>query len=250
MTAPVFLVPPDSLAAGDRLAGSPLLLDGVEGHHAARVRRVRPGERVDVTDGAGRIAECVVTEVTGGGVRLTVGATFAVPPPAPRVVVVQALPKGERGELAVEMLTEVGVDAIVPWAAARCVTQWRGPRGERSRERWVAHAREATKQARRPWLPEVRPLASTGDVASLLSGAALGVVLHESAGEPLAAAPVPTDGDVLLVVGPEGGVTDEELAAFRSAGARVCRLGPSVLRASTAGTAAAAVVLANSGRWR
>jgi len=244
VTPAVFLVAPD------RITGAPLVLDGPEGHHAARVRRVRPGERVDVTDGAGNLAECVVDALDADVVRLAVLARRTVPAPSPRVVVAQALPKGDRGELAVEMLTEVGVDVVVPWSAARCVTQWRGERGQRSLEKWRSHAREAAKQARRAWLPEVRAAASTADVAALLGTASLGVVLHESADEPLAGLAVPADGEVVLVVGPEGGITGDEVDAFRSAGARVVRLGDSVLRASTAGTAAAAVVLANSGRWR
>jgi 16S rRNA (uracil1498-N3)-methyltransferase len=244
VTPAVFLV--DS----DRITGASLVLDGPEGHHAARVRRVRPGERVDVTDGAGSLAECVVDAVDADVVRLAVVARRTVPAPSPRVVVAQALPKGDRGELAVEMLTEVGVDVVVPWSAARCVTQWRGERGQRSLEKWRSHAREAAKQARRAWLPEVRAAASTADVAALLRTASLGVVLHESADEPLADLAVPEDGDVVLVVGPEGGIAGDEVDAFRSAGARVVRLGDSVLRASTAGTTAAAVVLANSGRWR
>jgi 16S rRNA (uracil1498-N3)-methyltransferase len=233
-----------------RVAADPVVLDGPEGHHAARVRRVRPGERVDVTDGCGTVAACVVDTVDRDVVTLRVVERRASPQATPRVVVAQALLKGDRGELATEMLTEVGVDVVVPWAAARCVTQWRGERGERALDKWRAHAREAAKQARRSWFPDVRGAASSADVAELLRPAALGVVLHESAAEPLAALPVPTDGDVVLVVGPEGGIADDELAAFASAGARVARLGDTVLRASTAGTAAAAVVLANSGRWR
>jgi 16S rRNA (uracil1498-N3)-methyltransferase len=244
VTPAVFVVPTD------RLGGDRVVLDGAEGHHAARVRRVRAGERVDVTDGSGGLAECVVATVDRDVVTLDVVARRTVPEPAPRIVVAQALVKGDRGELAVEMLTEVGVDVIVPWAAARCVAEWRGERGDRALERWRAHAREAAKQARRARFPEVFAAARTPDVAALIERAALGVVLHESADAALPTLDVPPAGDVVLVVGPEGGITADELAAFGAAGAQVARLGDSVLRASTAGTAAAAVVLANSGRWR
>jgi 16S rRNA (uracil1498-N3)-methyltransferase len=231
------------------LAADPIVLGGAEGHHAARVRRVRPGERVDVTDGRGHVAECVVATVERDVLSLSVVGRREVPAPRPRLVVVQALPKGDRGELAVEMLTEVGVDEVVPWAAGRCVVQWRGDRGARALERWRHHAREAAKQAHRAWLPLVRDLATTDEVAALLKAATLGAVLHESASRSLTSLAFPSDGEVVLVVGPEGGVSDDELANFDAAGAGVCRLGDTVLRTSTAGVAAAAVTFARCGRW-
>jgi 16S rRNA (uracil1498-N3)-methyltransferase len=165
------------------------------------------------------------------------------------VAVVQGIAKGERGELAVQAMTEVGVDAIVPWAAARSVAQWRGERGDRSRERWALTAREAAKQARRAWLPEVPPAEATTDVAARLAASALGLVLHEEADAPLSAVELPPAGEITVVVGPEGGITPEELAAFAAAGAVAVRLGASVLRTSTAGVAALAVLSLRLGRW-
>lgn len=243
------MTPPLFLAATAELAGDRVTLSGPEGHHAARVRRVSAGEAVEVTDGEGLLVSGRVAVVSGDTVSVDVVARRRLPPPAPRLVVVQALPKGERGELAVELMTEVGVDVVVPWAAARCVVQWRGERGARARSRWAAHAREAGKQAHRAWLPRVTELASTADVSALLAPAAVAVVLHESASVPLSRVALPRDGDVVLVVGPEGGLTDDEVAGFAAAGAQACRLGDTVLRTSTAGVAAAAVVLARSGRW-
>jgi 16S rRNA (uracil1498-N3)-methyltransferase len=158
------------------------------------------------------------------------------------------LPKGDRGELAVETMTEVGVDVVVPWAAARCVTRWRDARGQKALSRWRTSGHSAAKQSRRAWFPEVSELATTAEVSGLLSAAALGVVLHESATAPLATVELPSAGDVVLVVGPEGGVSDDELSAFREAGAATYRLGETVLRTSTAGTAALAVLSATS-RW-
>ncbi|HVF18933.1 MAG TPA: 16S rRNA (uracil(1498)-N(3))-methyltransferase [Mycobacteriales bacterium] len=241
MTAPLFYVVD--------VAGTTLRLDGPDGHHAAVVRRLRIGERVDAGDGAGRVAECVVSSVGSGVVDLDVVAHRVELPPAPRLVVVQALAKGERAEDAVEAMTEVGVDEIVPWAAARSVARWDGARGEKALARWRVTAREAGKQARRAWLPEVTDLATTAAVVSRLRQAALGVVLHESATTPLAGLQMPAAGVVVVVVGPEGGVSDEELAAFAGVGASAYRLGSSVLRTSTAGVAAGAVILAASGRW-
>ncbi|MFI6326169.1 16S rRNA (uracil(1498)-N(3))-methyltransferase [Nonomuraea sp. NPDC050556] len=242
MTVPVFL-------ASDLGVSGEIVLDGPEGRHAAAVRRMRVGERLDLTDGAGAVAECEVLEALKDSLRLSVSRRYVVEPPAVRLVVVQGLPKGDRGELAVEMMTEAGVDVIVPWAAARCVTQWKGDRADKALARWRSTAREAGKQARRFHLPSVPPLMSTGQVASLLGEAALGVVLHEEAASGLASLALPAAGDVVLVVGPEGGISREEIDAFTAAKAVPALLGPTVLRTSTAGVAAAAVVMARTGRW-
>ncbi len=244
MTAPVFLVAPDALA------GDPVTLDGPEGRHAVTVRRLRTGEEVVLTDGAGHAAHGTVAAVHGGD-RLEVAVTrrLAEQPPAVRLTVVQALPKGDRGELAVETMTEAGVDVVVPWAAARCVTRWKGDRAGKALARWRSTAREAGKQARRLRLPHVTEPMTTEQVAALLGSAAFAAVLHEEGGAPLATAELPPSGDIVLVVGPEGGVAPEELTVFAAAGALPHRLGPTVLRTSTAGVAATAVLHARTGRW-
>ncbi|MEU0387954.1 16S rRNA (uracil(1498)-N(3))-methyltransferase [Streptomyces chartreusis] len=245
MTAPVFVVEHFDTGEGGRY-----VLDGPEGRHAVSVKRLRPGEDVVLTDGAGRWADGVVLD-TEGKDRLIVrlDPVTEEPPEQPRVTVVQALPKGDRGELAVETMTEVGVDAIVPWAAARCITQWKGDRGLKALGKWRATAREAGKQSRRVRFPQVADAATTKQVAALLAGADFAAVLHESGDEALATAELPSSGEIVLVVGPEGGVAPEELALFAQAGGKAYRLGRSVLRTSTAGTAAAAVLLARTGRW-
>lgn len=243
MSVPVFLADPARLAA-DRV-----LLDGPEGRHAATVRRLRQGERVDLTDGAGLMAACVVAVVGRDSLELDVLSRAHVPAPEPRLVVVQALPKGERGELAVETMTEVGVDEIVPWAAERCVTRWRADRKDKSLARWRNAGREAAKQARRGRLPEIADLATTERVAARLAGAAAGLVLHEEAERPLSELCPPRTGEIVIVVGPEGGIAPGEIETFVAAGAVPIRLGPTVLRTSTAGVAAAAVLLSAVGRW-
>jgi 16S rRNA (uracil1498-N3)-methyltransferase len=245
VTAPVFVVEHFDAGGGGRY-----VLDGPEGRHAVSVKRLRAGEDVVLTDGAGRWADCVVLDTEGKDrLILQLDSVSEEPAEQPRVTVVQALPKGDRGELAVETMTEVGVDAIVPWAAARCITQWKGDRGVKALGKWRATAREAGKQSRRVRFPEVAEAATTKQVAALLAGADFAAVLHESGDEPLATAELPSTGDIVLVVGPEGGVAPEELALFEEAGAEAYRLGRSVLRTSTAGTAAAAVLLARTGRW-
>jgi 16S rRNA (uracil1498-N3)-methyltransferase len=163
---------------------------------------------------------------------------------------VQAIPKGDRGELAVEVLTEVGVARIVPWAASRSVAVWKGERAGKSLARWRATAREASKQARRPWFAEVLPMAMTAEVAALVASADLAVVLHQEAASSLGSLDVPSAGSLVVVVGPEGGLTDDEVAAFEAAGAHAVRLGSEVLRTSTAGVAAVAALLSRTSRWR
>ena len=248
MTAPVFVTGPgelDALAPGDVFA-----LEGPEGRHAVSARRLRAGEEVVLTDGAGTAASGTVAAVEGKDrMDVAVVDVRTEPVPRPRLTVVQALPKGDRGEVAVETMTETGVDAVVPWTASRCVTQWKGERGRKSLAKWRATAREAGKQSRRTRFPEITEAASTREVARLLAGAAFAGVLHEAGEVPLATAPLPAEGDLVLVVGPEGGVSPEELAMFEEAGAVPYKLGPSVLRTSTAGTAAGAVLLARTGRW-
>jgi 16S rRNA (uracil1498-N3)-methyltransferase len=241
--------PPLFLVASGELAGPVVRLTGNEGHHAAIVRRLRIGERADVTDGAGTLAEGVVSGVAKDSVTIDVRALHTVPPPEPRLTVAQALPKGDRGELAVELMTEVGVDAIIPWSAERSITRWQAERGEKALGKWRSTAREAAKQSRRPWLPEVAELATTSVLAKRAAGAALAVVLEADAAARLHDLPLPERGELMLVVGPEGGISPAERAALREAGAIEARLGPTVLRTSTAGAAAAAILLSRAARW-
>ena len=246
MTLPTF-VHDDT---GSLSAGASVELAGDEGRHAVVVRRLRAGERIVLTDGLGAAATCTVRAVATASLTGEVEEIRHQPVEEPLVTVVQAIPKGDRGELAVEVLTEVGADVIVPWAAERCVSVWRGDRAVKSLARWRTTAREAAKQARRAWFPQVEEPATTAQVVELLRTASVPVVLHEAASGPLADLPVPGRGEIVIVVGPEGGLADEELAAFAEAGAEPVRLGSSVLRTSTAGVAAAAALLARTPRWR
>lgn len=246
MSLPVHLVA--SLAGV--AVGAVVEVTGDEAHHAVAVRRLRVGEQVVLTDGEGR---SITGSVASTGKRVfgvEVGSVVSVDRPAPAFTVVQALPKGERGELAVEVLTEVGVDVVVPWAASRSVAVWKGERAVKSHARWQATAREAGKQSRRSWLPTVTPLASTDSVRDLVADADLAVVLHEGATVPLTGVDVPAAGRVVVVVGPEGGIAPDELALLEAAGAVTVRLGDEVLRTSTAGVVAVAALLSRTDRWR
>ncbi|MEI2713556.1 MAG: 16S rRNA (uracil(1498)-N(3))-methyltransferase [Nocardioides sp.] len=243
MSLPVHVVP--SLDG----IGREVIVEGDEAHHAVVVRRLKVGERLILTDGCGSSVAGAVTQTAKRSFTVAVEEVRHTPEPSPRITVVQALPKGERGELAVEVLTEIGVARILPWAAARSVAVWRGERAAKSHAKWAATAREAAKQARRVWHPEVLPLADTADVLTLIRGAEASVILHEEATESLLSAVSNDAVDLVIVVGPEGGLTDEEVALFEAAGARSVRLGAEVLRTSTAGVAAAAAVLSRGPRW-
>jgi 16S rRNA (uracil1498-N3)-methyltransferase len=242
VTPPLFIVP-------DLGTGNSLVLTGAEAHHAATVKRVAVGEIVLLSDGQGGLAETRVIEVERERVLVTVLFRTALPDPDLRFVVVQALPKGERAELAVEVLTELGADEIVPWSAARCISQWRGEKADKGVAKWRRTALEASKQSRRARIPLVTGLATTSGVMRRIIDAEQALVLHEDATEPLTEVKLPPSGDVLLIVGPEGGISPEEAGRFAEAGALPVRLGGEVLRTSTAGAAALAVLSSKAGRW-
>lgn len=243
---PLFLV--DELPSSDGLT-----LDGDEARHAATVRRSRVGERVMLGDGAGSIALCEVVAVRSGrdaALDLVVVRRDSASRPEPRVVIAQALVKGDRGELAVELATEAGADAIVPWRAARCVARWdEGPRGAKALARWRSSARAATKQARRPWLAEVCEPVGTPGLVELVRAAGAALVLDGEASRGIGDVSLPTAGELVVIVGPEGGITEEERDAVAAAGGVPVRLGPSVLRTSTAAAVALGAIGALSARW-
>ena len=247
MTDRMFLLAgPGWMAAS---AGDEVEVTGPEGRHAVGVVRIRAGETV-LLGGEGRRAEAVVTHTERDTFAARLVGVTDEPEPSPRFVLVQALAKGGRDEQAVETATELGVDEVVPWQSARSVAVWRGAeRAAKGRQRWEAVAWAATKQSRRARVPVVAEPAGTRTVADRLAAADLGLVLHEDAETRLAGVPLPAAGEVVLVVGPEGGIAASELDAFLAAGARPVRLGAEVLRSSSAGPAALAVVSAMA-RWR
>lgn len=235
----------EALDAADFVVGGALVLTGAEARHAATVSRIRAGESIRVGDGRGRIATATVTEAAPARLDLAVDAVESIPAATPRLVLVQALAKGDRDELAVQAATELGADEIVPWQAARSVSRWVGPKADKGRERWASIVREASKQSLRAWVPEVAPIVSTKQLAA--RGERI-LVLEPSASVALTSLRF-DERDVLLVVGPEGGVAPDELAQLADAGAELVRMGTNVLRTSTAGPAAVAVLSAALGRW-
>ncbi|MCM6763764.1 16S rRNA (uracil(1498)-N(3))-methyltransferase [Rathayibacter sp. ZW T2_19] len=237
----------ESLDSGDFVAGGRLALTGAEARHAATVSRIRAGETIRVGDGRGLVATAVVESSEPSRVALVVESVEESAAPTPRLVLAQALAKGDRDELAVQAATELGIDEVVPWQAARSISRWSGPKEEKGRERWRSIVREASKQSLRARVPEVSAVASTRLLADRAATERV-LVLEPSAGVRLSALE-PDGRDIVLVVGPEGGVAPEELALLAAAGAEAVALGDTVLRTSTAGPAAIAVLSARLGRW-
>lgn len=233
--------------AAPAVAGDTVALEGAEAKHAAVVRRVRVGEEVTLGDGEGVWLEGEVASVAPALVEVRVTSRTALPAPSPRITLVQALAKGDRDELAVQAACELGVDEIVPWQSARSISRWEGAKAEKGRERWKTIAREASKQAHRAWLPRVSAPVTTSQLAARAESARV-LVLDPAASLRLSSL-TPDERDLVLVVGPEGGIAPEEFALFHDAGAERVLLGDSVLRTSTAGPAAIAVLSVALGRW-
>jgi 16S rRNA (uracil1498-N3)-methyltransferase len=228
-------------------------VSGDEGFHAATVRRIRPGEEVTLGDGAGGMARCVVQETGRDGLRARVLERWDVAPARPACTVVQALPKADRSELAVELATEAGADGFVAWQAERCVARWQGERAGNGLRRWRAVVRSAARQSRRAHIPPVEGPLSTAAlcdrVREAVAAGATVLALHESATEPLSDSVDPRVDSILLIVGPEGGIAAEEIAALTDAGATAVRLGPTVLRTSTAAAVALGALGVLTPRW-
>jgi 16S rRNA (uracil1498-N3)-methyltransferase len=232
--------------------GEVAVVDGDEGFHAANVRRIRPGEELDLSDGAGEVAHCVIEEVGNGRLSARVMARRTVASPTPTVTVAQALPKSDRSELAVEVATEAGADAFVAWQASRCVARWDGQaKVDKGLRRWRAVARSAARQSRRAYIPPVSGVVSTTELVERVRDTASTrvLVLHESATLSIADVPLAQADSLVLIVGPEGGIAEDELAALTEAGATAVRLGPTVLRTSTAAAVALGALGVLTNRW-
>ncbi|MGO4691163.1 16S rRNA (uracil(1498)-N(3))-methyltransferase [Glaciibacter sp. 2TAF33] len=254
----------ESLRPEDCAPGAVVSVGGSEAKHAVTVSRIRPGEQLQLGNGAGLMLRGTVVSAAAAELTLEVAEATVTAAPSPRIRLVQALAKGDRDELAIQAATELGVDGVIPWAAARSVSRWEGAKVAKGRERWASIVREATKQSIRPWLPEVSELASTKQLASL-AGSTRMLLLEPTASARLTevaglraagnAGSTRTDSgtdsgtDIILVVGPEGGIAPSELALLDQAGAVAVRLGETVLRTSTAGPAALAILNQALGRW-
>ncbi|WP_179472605.1 16S rRNA (uracil(1498)-N(3))-methyltransferase [Mycolicibacterium vinylchloridicum] len=233
--------------------GERAVVDGDEGFHAATVRRIRPGEALVLSDGDGALARCEVEETSKRGFSARVLERWTAPRPAPTVTVAQGIPKSERSELAIELATEAGADDFIAWQADRCVARWDGERAEKGLRRWRAVARSAARQSRRAYIPGISgPLvtkALVAEVGDRVRAGGLVLALHESAAHPMVELPVAQANSIMLLVGPEGGISDGELDALVAAGATAVRLGPTVLRTTTAAAVALGALGVLTSRW-
>ncbi|TLM87595.1 16S rRNA (uracil(1498)-N(3))-methyltransferase [Pseudarthrobacter sp. NamE5] len=254
MSNPVFFAPPGTL--GQVAPGGIFLLEGPEARHAVTVKRLAPHEYVDIVDGAGTRMSGRVLTASAGSLEVECTSLAIEERPRIRLVLVQALAKGDRDELAIETATELGIDAVIPWQSERSIVRWKGDRAAKAHAKWQSVVTAAAKQARRSWVPEVRPAVDTAGLAGLVEAGELAVILHEDAVRPLRtvleAWKFPNGSEpreVLLIVGPEGGISPREVTRLCGKGAVTALLGHHVLRSSTAGPAA--VVLASDvlGRW-
>ncbi|MGO4805294.1 16S rRNA (uracil(1498)-N(3))-methyltransferase [Arthrobacter sp. 2MCAF15] len=257
MSNPVFFTAPGTL--DQQVPGSAFVLEGPEARHAVTVKRIAVGETVDIADGAGKRLTGTVTAVAPAELTVECVDVADEPRPGIQLVLVQALAKGDRDELAAETATELGIDAVVPWQAERSIVRWKAERAAKAHAKWQSVVTAAAKQARRAWIPEVRAAVDSTGLQTAVAAADLAVILHEDAVRPLRnvleswleTAPAGDAGsrEVLLIVGPEGGISPREVTRLCDAGAVTALLGNHVLRSSTAGPAA--TVLANDilGRW-
>ena len=248
---PLYLTSPGALAGA--AVGGRADLDGAEARHAVAVRRTAVGELVQLADGEGALVVGPVIAAAPDRLTIRVDEVHHLEEPSPRFVLVQALAKNDRDDQAIEAATELGVDEVIPWQSERCIVQWRGERGEKAHRKWDQILLAATKQSRRARRPALAPLLTTTGLAQrverVVREGGTAYVLHEEASTPLAGADLPTAGDVLVIVGPEGGIAPGEVEALTRAGALPVRLGSTVLRSSSAGPAALAVLNAQA-RWR
>ena len=243
MTPPLLFVSDlAGVAIGDQVA-----LPSPEARHAAAALRMTTGEVLLVADGQGHRAQGQII-VEGNQVTVNVTSVEVIRRPNPTFTVVQALTKGDHGELAIDLMTQVGVDRIIPWSASRSIVQWKGDRANKSLTKWQLAAKAATKQSRQAWSPQISDAMSTQEIRALMSQFSATFVLHESSTNPLASVDLPSSGEICLIVGPEGGISEEEVSAFQDAGAQIASLGDSVLRASLAG-AIGVGVLSTRLRW-
>ncbi|ALP34193.1 16S rRNA (uracil(1498)-N(3))-methyltransferase [Corynebacterium pseudotuberculosis] len=256
MSLPTFVYDLDAVLQGQRPrlpeVGEIARLDGAEGRHAVSVKRIVAGERIKLIDAHGAYAEALVTETSGKdrlAARVEISETQS--PVGPSVTVFQAIPKSERSELAVDLLTQGGVDAIVPWEAQRCVAKWSGTKREKSVQKWRAAAVAAAKQSRRSAIPTIGSPINTSELALRLKteGFDLVLMLHEDAQQAFAALPLQQASSIALIIGPEGGIGQEESSELQAAGARLAKLGPEVLRTASAGIVALAAIGVLTSRW-
>lgn len=229
--------------------GDVIDISGAEAKHAVQVRRMRVDEAIQLTDKTGLRVRGVVKATQKSSLSVLVNSVESENAPSLKLTLVQALAKGDRDELAVQAATELGVMSVIPWESDRSVSRWIGIKEDKGVERWQTIATEAAKQSLRVWHPVVVPPIKGAAVAELTKSFDSVLVLDPTSSVGLASIDFPTEGSIALVVGPEGGISDEELSALDLAGAKLVHLGQPILRTSTAGIAGISAISALTGHW-
>ena len=245
MVEPLFISPIPS----DTKAGSKIKIAGAEAKHAMSVRRLQVGEAISVSDGQGNKARGKVSQLSKDFLELDVESVESIERPKPQLILVQALAKGDRDEMAVQACTELGIQSVIPWQSERSVSIWKPEKQDKHRLRWQTIATEAAKQSLRPFIPEVEQVLATGELTERLKQFDLTLVLDPTSSTPLTSVSLLGHQSIAIVVGPEGGISPEELGQFRSAGLSLVGLGSGILRTSTAGVAVVSYLQATLGNW-
>jgi 16S rRNA (uracil1498-N3)-methyltransferase len=242
---PLFISPIPS----DTKAGSKIKIAGAEAKHAISVRRLQIGEAISVSDGQGQKARGKVSQLSKDFLELDVESVENIERPKPRLILVQALAKGDRDEMAVQACTELGIQTVIPWQSERSVSIWKPEKQDKHRLRWQTIATEASKQSLRPFIPEVERVLGTSELVERLKQFDLTLVLEPASSTSLTSVSLSGHQSIAIVVGPEGGISPEELGQFGSAGLSLVGLGSGILRTSTAGVAVVSYLQATLGNW-
>ena len=227
-------------------SGSTQELSGDEGHHAVKVMRLQIGEQIKIADNLGNWVSGAITEVGKKSLKINVSERGNAEHLKPELILVQAVTKSDRTKEMLELLTVAGADQIIPWQAQRCISKWKSD----STDKWLTTIKESAKQARRVKLPVLSDAVTTNQLVKLFQAEDQIIVLHESAQLNLSQFNfVEYTKRILIVIGPEGGISEEEIAQLTSAKAVVVRMGENVLRSAHAGFAALSGIQTLIGRW-
>ncbi len=236
-----------SLFFVDQLSsGTTQELGGDEGHHAVAVMRLGIGEQIKIADGAGNWVSGTITEVNKKSLKIDVAQRGSAQAGKPELIVVQAVTKSDRTKEMLELLTVGGADQIIPWQAERCISKWQ----KDSAQKWESAIKEAAKQSRRVKLPVLGDEVTTNQLIKLFQPADKVVILHESASIGISQLNLSNEfARIIIIIGPEGGISDAEISQLEVAGAVTARMGELVLRSAHAGFAALSAIQSSIGRW-
>ncbi len=245
MVEPLFF----AAIGSDSAVGTSFTLGGPEAKHAISVRRMTIGESISVSDGSGVKMRGKVTKVKKETLEISIESIEELFAPKSQLVLIQALAKGDRDELAIQACTELGLFGVIPWQADRSISIWKAEKKQKGQARWQSIVTEAAKQSLRAFIPRVEQVLDSQELISALEVFDQVLILEPEADKSITEINPPAEGKVAIVVGPEGGISEQELESFKKAGFSSVRLGRGVLRTSTAGMAAVSYLQAKLGDW-